>query len=295
MTASTDEGFYATPDDHLPAGSQGRPCPACGRVNDRRRVLCRHCGVDLATGRELPHLTPRDAGSVPPPEPVVRPRRRWWLPLVAVAFAALVALGALALAGVGPFGSSQEIDLPPASFDPSRYPDEPRVLPLSDIATLTTRPPAAGRSFDALNMVDDTATTMWLSNDADRPEGLPETIEVVPESAFWLAGVVLRNGDQSDALAYEASSRLREVLVIADGGIVLRLTLLDEGITPQQVDLEQPVLTTAVRIEVVDRYLGDGPDVAVSDLDLLGWVADPEDVDVAARRAELLPAADVER
>lgn len=292
MTASTDDGFYATAPADAAARARSRPCPGCGTINDRRREVCRRCGADLDTGDELPQLAPRDAGSVPPPQPVVRPRRRWWLPVLIVVLAALVALAALVLAGVGPFAGPRDVEVPPASFDPARYPDEPQVVTLSDIATLSTRSPEDGQAFDALNMVDDTATTTWMSDESDLPDDVPETIEVVPEAAVWLTGVVLRNGDQRDASTYEATSRLREVVATVDGGVVLRIRLLDEGLGLQQVDFEEPVLTTAVRIEVVDRYLGDEPDLAVSDLDLLGWRADADDAEVAAQRAQRLPAAD---
>lgn len=290
MSTGTDDGFYATDPAQRPGEAGGRSCPGCGAINDRRRELCRRCGADLDSGDELPHLAPRDAGFVPPPQPVVRPRRRWWLPALIIVLAALVALAALVLAGVGPFAASPDVDVPPADFDLARYPDQPQAVTLSDIATATTRPPEDGEAFDALNMVDDTAASTWVSDDAALPEGVPETIEVVPETAIWLAGIVLRNGDQRDTAAYEATSRLREVVVTVDGGVVLRLRLLDEGLGRQRVDLEEPVLTTAVRIEVADRYRGDVSDLAMSDLDLLGWTADAEDTEVAARRAQRLPA-----
>jgi hypothetical protein len=66
--------------------------------------------------------------------------------------------------------------------------------------------------------------------------------------------------------------------------------LLDQGRQPQLVELPTPVLTTAVRIEVLEEFgSGDG-DVSVSDLGVYGWLAGPEDRELAHQRAEVRPA-----
>lgn len=270
-------------------GPPGRACPACGRHNDRGRELCRGCGVDLLSGERLPAPAAVDAAAVPAPGPLPRAPRRWWLPVLAVLLAGALAVGILVRSELGPF--APETGLPRVTLDPARYPGEPTEVPLADIATLTNRPPDGPRRFDALQLVDGDPTTAWIADARDRPIELVETIEAGPETALWLTAIVVRNGDQRSATDYEATSRVRQAYVGLDGGESLLVTLLDEGLTAQRVDLDRPVLTTTVRIEVLERYLGDHGDVALSELRVLGWPADAEDAALAAARAARQPAA----
>lgn len=285
MSEST--GFFASPPTRIRAGSHGRVCTSCGTINDQRRELCGRCGADLDTGRELPHLAPRDAGMVPPPTPVVRRRRRWVWPILAILLAAGLAFAGLVLAEVGPF--SPQIDLPEAEFDPQIYASEPAGITLSDVAAATILTDESG-SFDPRLLVDDDPDTAWRSDPSQLPDEVAETLELTPERPIWLAAIELRNGDHASVAAYDRSSRVREALIRVDGGAAVRVELLDAGLEAQRFDLERPLLTTSIRFEVLDAFQGEQDSLAVSDLEVVGWVATGDDVALAERRAELLPA-----
>ena len=252
--------------------------------------------MDLDTGATLP--TPALAASFPTPR-VPSLRRRWWTPLVMIVVVAVAVLagmmttGAGPFQGVGPFDRGAEVppELPDAGFEPSDYPGEAASLSLSSVATLTFRPPTDGRSFSPDHLADDDPATAWHSNLAAAPEGADEVVDLFLEDAAWVTAVIVHNGDHHGAAAYEASPRIRRVRMVFDGGADLVVTLLDLGREPQLVELPEPVLTTAVRIEVLSSVPGGpGTDVAVSEISLLGFVAAPDDREIARRRAELLPA-----
>ena len=289
VSADSPTGFFASPPTRIRAGSQGRVCMSCGTINDQRRELCGRCGADLDTGRELPHLAPRDAGMAPPPAAVVRRRRRWVWPILAILLAAGLAFAGLVLAEVGPF--SPQIALPEAEFDPQVYADEPAGIRLSDLAAATILADESG-SYDPRLLVDEDPQTAWRSDPEQLPGDAPETLELTPERPIWLAAIELRNGDHASTAAYDRSSRVRQALIRVDGGATVLVELLDAGLHAQRFDLERPLLTTSIRIEVLDAFQGEQDSLAISDLEVVGWVATGEDVTLAQQRAELLPAGD---
>lgn len=211
------------------------------------------------------------------------------MPVLAVAVAAGAVYGALMLAELGPFSPS--VSVPPVRFEPEVYRGEPEMIVLSDVAALTTAPSTGDTTFVAVNLVDDDPSTTWRSDSAALPEELNETIELVPEQPIWLDRLYIRNGDHRTPAAYEQTSRIRQALLTVDGGVVVLLDLLDVGTSPQMVVLDEPVLTTTVRLEVLSRFEGDVDDITVSDLDLLGFPADEHDAALAAQRAAVLPAS----
>lgn len=288
MSDDSGTGFFASASAHVRPDRQGSRCLSCSTINDRGREICGRCGADLDTGRELPHLAPRDAGMAPPPTPVVRRRRRWVWPILAILMAGALAFAGLVLAEVGPF--SPQIDLPEALFDPEVYASEPAGITLSDLAAATILTNDAG-SYDPRLLVDDNPQTAWRSDPSQLPAQAPETLEITPARPIWLAAIELRNGDHSNAAAYDRSSRVRQALIRVDGGATVLVELLDAGLQVQRVDLEQPLLTTSIRIEVLEAFQGEQDSLAISDLDVVGWEATGEDVRLAQRRAELLPAA----
>ena len=288
MSEDSGTGFFASPPTRIRAGSQGRVCISCGTINDQRRELCGRCGADLDTGRELPHLAPRDAAMAPPPAAVVRRRRRWVWPILAILLAGGLAFAGLVLAEVGPF--SPQIDLPDAAFDPQVYAAEPAEITLMDLAAATILEDESG-SYDPRLLVDDDPQTAWRSDPAQLPDETPETLELTPDRPIWLAAIELRNGHQESTAAYDRSSRVRQALIRVDGGVTLLVDLLDAGLEVQRVDLEQPVLTTSIRVEVLDVFQGETDHLAISELEVVGWAATGEDVPLAQQRAELLPAA----
>lgn len=270
-----------------------RACPACGIFNPSTREVCRDCGADVATGEPLPWPEPDPDPDVQVSQVVVGPGpRRWWLPVAAILAASGLLLLGLVIAEVGPFAPTAAV--PEATFVPDRYVGETQDLLLSDIATVSTLPPRDGRSFEAARMVDDDRASTWRSDGLLEPEeanGPREIIDLFLTEPGWISAIVLRNGDQSDLRAYEEATRLRQVRAITDGGEVIVLNLLDDGRGRQIVELPEPLLSTMLRLEVIEVFPGtDGNGVAVSDLELRGWTATGDDVSLAAERAEIQPA-----
>ncbi|HSK23882.1 MAG TPA: hypothetical protein VK906_11925, partial [Egicoccus sp.] len=265
-----------------------RSCPSCGGPNSASRELCGRCGADLETGS----LPPRADGRAPATPPSTTPSRpRWVGPALLVLVVLVLMVGGLAAAGLGPFGDGPAA-VPPAAFDASAYTGDPERLAAAEIATRTTLAPQGGTSFDPSRMVDDDASTAWNSDGAveEVVDGVGERIELLLEEPSWVTQIVVRNGDQRDADAYAANGRIQRARVTLDGGIVLLVNLLDEGLAAQAVDLTEPVLTTGVSIEVLDVFEGDThPDLAVSDLALHGWPAQGDDLELARERAEGRP------
>lgn len=265
-------------------------CPSCGTPNDAVREVCRACGVDLQSGEELtqPRATPDPFTTAP-----VLPRRRrarWWLPLLAVLAVAGAVLVGLSVVGIGPLAPAPE--LPSAAFRPERYAEGAiDDLPLAELATLTARPAEAGRGFDRDQLADEDLATAWHADPAARPDGRLETVELFLDEPGWVSHVVIANGDQHDEASFSAAARVERLRLRFDGGRVRTAVLLDLP-GRQEVTLDEPMLTTAVRMEVLSEFPGaDGRGVALSDVDLRGWPADEQDRALAARRAEVQPAA----
>ena len=265
-----------------------RSCPSCGGPNSASRELCGRCGADLDTGTMPPRA---DGRSPDPAPPSARPERGWLGPALLVLVVLVLLVGGLAAAGVGPFGD-EVAAVPAADFDVQAYAGDPRRLPVAEVATRSTLPPAGDTTHEASFMVDDDPASAWNSDGSVEAVagGVGEQIELVLEEPAWVARLVIRNGAQRDADAYAASGRIQRAQVTLDGGVVLLVNLLDEGLAAQAVDLTEPVLTTGLRIEVLDVFPGDlHPDLAVSDLALHGWTAAGDDVELAHERAEGQP------
>lgn len=278
----------------LPASGRGatRRCSSCGEVNARSRELCRSCGLDLdpSDRTAVPARPARHAS-----EPVAfRARlRRWWVvPLAVVAVAAAVT-GALWSAQLGPF-AAPEAPLADLAFPTERYGTPPTRLDLADIGTLTNAAPAGDRIFTPAQMVDDDPTTAWRGEAPALPDGAEETIDVALAEPAWIDAMVVANGDHLDATAYEASGRVQRVTLWFDGDLRVEATLLDLGRRRQVVRLPEPVLTSAVRLVIVQTLAGvERPEPAIAGLELWGHVADLADANVAQERAELRPAIGV--
>lgn len=277
--------------DQEPPPERARACPSCGAFNVAEREVCRRCAVDLVTGDALPWPTPdpdpmASATLREPPNP-----RRWWYALAAIVVGAAALLMAFMIAEIGPFSDGPSV--PDAAFAPALYQDEPAHLTLTDIATVSTRPPEGQRTFVAAHMVDDTAETAWRSAALEEEVAgdALEIIDLILEEPAWIDRVLIRNGDQLDLDAYEEEGRLREVRMVLDGGTIYRLNLLDEGRGQQVIELPEPHLTTMVRFEVLDYFAGSESDgIAISDLEVAGWPAVGPDARLAAERADALPA-----
>lgn len=267
-----------------------RRCPSCGAPNDGAREVCRGCGVDLHNGEELPR--PRATPDPFTTSPVFprRRRARWWLPLLAILVVAGAVLVGLSVVGIGPLAPAPE--LPAASFRPERYTEDTvGDLPLAYLATLTARPAADGRGFDRDQLADEDLATAWHADPAARPDGRLETVELFLDEPGWVSHVVIANGDQYDEGSFAAAARVERLRLRFDGGRARTAVLLDLP-GRQEVTLDEPLLTTSVRIEVLSEFPGEvGQGVALSDVDLRGWPADDQDRVLAERRAELQPTA----
>jgi hypothetical protein len=273
------------------AGMPMRTCPNCGAPNSSRRELCGRCGADLDTGE----LAARpDARPYTPPTPVEADEdraRRWLAPVLAVAGVVALVLIALAIAGLGPFDRGPSIA--DVAFDEQRYPDDPGRLSLANIATLSSLPDQGGESFAPPQMVDDDPSTAWNSDGggAGPEQGVGERIDIELTEPAWIDRLIVANGDQRDPDTYAANARVKRAQLTLDGGITFVINLLDEGIGEQAVDFRQPVLTTTLRLEVLEVFPGDTHrDLAISDLAFEGWPAAGEDVTLAEDRADARPA-----
>lgn len=268
-------------------------CRACGWSNDPDRELCFGCGRDLETGEALPTLTTSRAyRRVTLAHGPRRRRRRGWAVLVAAVLVVVVAVtGGLWAAGIGPFAPG--VELPPAAFDPARVDGEPAGLDVTGVATLTVAPDAGGATAP-LHLVDADPTTAWRadtgSRPADLPAEVPETIDLVLDEPAWLTAVTLANGDQSDAASFPTAGRATRLRLIADGDEVREVVVLDQP-GRQRIELDRPLLTTGLRIQVLASEPGSvHTDPALSELTLTGHRADPAHAELAARRAALAPA-----
>jgi hypothetical protein len=271
-------------------GGAIRTCRNCGAPNSSRRELCGRCGADLDTGELAARPDPRPYAPASGDEDDDQVRR-WVAPLLAVLGVGALLLIGLAVAGLGPFDRGPSV--PEARFEPQRYAEDGERLPLSDVATRSTLAPQGGESFAADQMVDDDLSSAWNSDGGgEGPEdGIGERIDVVLAEPGWIGRIVIANGDQRDPDTYAANARVKRAQVTLDGGITFVVNLLDEGLGEQAVEFREPVLTTAVRIEVLETFPGDThPDLAISDLAFEGWPADARDATLAERRADARPA-----
>lgn len=276
-----------------PASGRGasRRCSSCGAVNARARELCRACGLDLDPD-DRTAVAPRPPVQVQRTSPRRRALRRWWVPVVAVLFAVPLVVGTvLFVAGLGPFAAPVDAPLDPVEFPADRYPVLGEVLALSDVATLTTAPPEGDRTFRAEGLVDGDPTTAWRSDATALPAETAETIDLVLERPAWVTAVAISNGDHHDVAAYERSGRIRTADLVFDGDVRVRARLQDLGRQRQLVNLEEPVLSTAVRVETIEVVGGTAHDgAAVSSVEVRGHPATAQDAQLAEERAARRPA-----
>jgi hypothetical protein len=224
-----------------------------------------------------------------PPLAEVAPARhdRWLVPLAgAVALIGIVVLG-LTLFGLGPLASSP--DVPAATFEPARYDGEVRALPLASVATRTTAADADAEAAAAI--ADGDPTTAWRSDGTASGDGeVLDTIDLVLDGPAWVRRIEVLNGDHGDRESYDRSARMREVRLRFDGDVVLAADLLDLGTQAQGITLPEPVLTSAVRIDIIRAVEAPSDQIAVSGIELVGWPAVGDDVELAAQRAAAEPA-----
>lgn len=277
-------------------GSGVRRCPACRAGNVAERQLCGACGIDLDTGDARLTVAPapavgRTSGSVASTtddghaHPV-----QWWVPALAGITVLVVVAAAIVVLELGPF--APDIELPPADFVAASYPGAPEPLVLTDVATVTFQRPHDGRSFTPEHLVDGDPTTAWHGDEEALPADTNEKIDLFLDQPAWVAAVVIDNGDHRDADAYAATDRVQRAALVFDGDVRVPVTLLDQGLMPQIVELDEPLLSAGVRLEILETVAGtESEEVALTRIELLGHQAHGDDVELAEERAALLPAA----
>lgn len=267
-------------------------CLACGTSNPPARVICGRCGADVPSGDTGMFATPLPDAKGPGPrrrrDGTTRQRGSWVLPVLASIAVLACVIGALVVLELGPF--APQADVPEAVYEPTE--DDAEYLVLSDVATLTMREPEDDRSFTPELMVDDDPTTAWHSDASALPEGADETVDLFLEDPAWISAIVIENGDHFDAAAYADTARIQSAEFVFDGNVRVAATLLDQGLEAQIIEFDEPVLSTAVRLEVAQRVDGVAiDDIAISRLELHGFVADEDDAQLAEQRADAAPAA----
>jgi hypothetical protein len=261
-----------------------RRCPACGAGSHPERELCSRCGADLDTGRALPVASPapvaRGGGPAISSDRMVSAlhhvRDRAVLAVLGVALGAALVVSFLLVTDRGPFAPAAV--LPAAGFDPSAYADAPVVLSVLEAGSV---PSSGGEEA----LLDGDATTAWTSSVTTR-SAAPVRIVLILADPAWVTRLVVRNGDQADAAAYERAGRAKRVTVVFDGQRRVGVDLLDVGLDRQVIALPFPELTTRVEIEFDEAFDGTERDaIALSSLELLGWVALGDDRASALVRA----------
>ncbi len=271
-----------------------KTCARCQAPNSPRRELCGRCGADLDSGMVPPRLSARAAAALRPAPAADRSRRRrrrWPWTLLAILVTAALVVAGLSLAGVEVFARGPAV--PEATFDAAAYPEQDlRTLTLSDVATSTTLGEEGGSSSTPTEMVDDDPTTAWVSDGEQLEDGVGERIDLFLDEPAWIERIVIANGDQRSASAYDDNARVERAQLTLDGGTTAEIELLDEGRSRQVVELRRPQLTTTIRLEVLETDAGETePNLAVTDLELQGYVADGDDAAIARERAEARRAA----
>lgn len=258
-----------------------RTCPACGADNSAGRVLCARCGVDLDSG-ERPVAAPvvhrpgpaEDvAGDVSEPDTGGTNRTAAIIAVIVVVGAAVGVLVGLWLAGSG-----SEPEQAAATFDPGVYTGEPEALEVTKVGASSSRPPSGEASYEAVNLVDDDITTAWSHDPAvESAQDVDLALEL--SDPAWVTALTFANGAQSDDLAFAADGRILRFTMLADGGAVAELHLLDQqGL--QRVALPEPVLVDTIRLVVLEAVAGDTYDeVSLSEIVVTGHPARGEDLE----------------
>lgn len=276
-------------------GTTSRVCPGCGTPNAAARMLCGRCGLDLESGD--PQLTADPIPGVVATWPLAgvaddAPGIPWWVPVLAALLVVTGVVAAIVALGLGPFAPAEQ--LPSADFDEERLSGAMQPLALTDVATVTSREASEDRTFTPQHLVDGDSATAWHGDAEQLPPDTDETIDLFLQDPAWVGAVIVENGDQRDADAYAAAARVQRVTFVFDGGVRLPATLLDQGLQPQVVELDEPILSTTVRMEITEIVPGtETRDVAVTAMTLRGYPAQGPDVALAEERAEARPAAGV--
>lgn len=251
-------------------------CPECEAINAIQRSRCARCGAALH-GRidtdeddyelqELPSESAVAAPAAAPAAPQRRRTRRTGLVIVALGIIVGGLIGTAFALGLGPF---ERGDVLAVEFDSEHYTSQPDQLSATSVESSEVRADEGGRSFGPTRLVDGDTTTAWIATDPDRAR-----LVFHFDAPVWITSIEVANGDQHDDESFDATARVRTLLVDMDHGSMLRATLLD-GRGRQVIRPRTPVLTDRIAFEVVNVTDGDG--VGISEFEFVGHVANESD------------------
>lgn len=244
--------------------------------------------VDLLRGTNPGDTQPLD----PVRPPVVEARPLAGRPVLYVTLAGLL-LGAIVgvVGAIGVFRDRGEDAPTPTTelvaFDQDVYREQPVPLEAATVTATSSLPPAGDNHYEPTLVLDQDPTTAWNSDGSVRADGVGEVLTVQLAEPAWVTSIEFANGYQKDDVRFLANARIARASLVFDDGRRVNIVLLDKtGF--QRVALEEPMLSTSVRVEVVEVFTGDTyHDLAVSEVIVLGHVAVGDDreraIEIAAQ------------
>lgn len=246
------------------APAQMRTCPRCGAPNGPHRVLCGRCGADLESGR-VGVLAPTsededdELAAEPPPRARSAASDRTSILVVVLAVGAIIGI---LVGGIVWLGLLDAEGARSPVFDPGVYPEPPGPVAVAGVTPTSVRPPDGDVRFDAANLIDGDATTLWAPAEASTGVGLTARLS----EPAWVSALTVQLPDAP------ADARRPTELLVTFTDRARFVVAYDDRSGAQRVELPAPVLTRGFEIEVVDLGPGTGP-LAVAEIAVEGWEA----------------------
>lgn len=234
-------------------------CEKCGSVIEDGSTFCMSCGAQIESAEEI---------SIPQSAPAIQTRQNkliiWLIPIL---FAVLPIVFSVYILITGGF-IKYEVDV--VSSDSST------VVSSTDVSSLagsyktnlsSIRYTAAASSY--LNTenkytnkyiyypqdaCDGNQNTAWIEG-VDGP-GVGEWIRLDFDDKYEISGISIINGWAKNSKTYYNESRVARILVEADG-FKTEASLEDNNLSYQTVDFGKKVVTSYVKITILDTYRGD--------------------------------------
>lgn len=159
------------------------------------------------------------------------------------------------------------------AFDSNAYPGSPEPLAAATVTATSFLPPAGDNHYEPTLVLDADPTTAWNSDGTVRNDGIGEVLTLELAEPAWITTLEFANGYQRDDVRFLANARIARAAIVFDDGSRVNVVLLDQtGF--QRLPLPGPMLTTSVRVEILEVFPGDTyHDLAVSEFSLIGHVA----------------------
>ncbi len=127
-------------------------------------------------------------------------------------------------------------------------------IEVATVSATSTYPEEAGVSYNPQNAIDGKQSTVWVEGDTNG-SGLGESVQFTFESSTKVQSFRIWSGNYYSYDFWQRHNRIKEIEVEFSDGSTQKYTLKDEMV-PQMVQLETPVETSTVRIEVKSVYRG---------------------------------------